>query len=1531
MDTRGLELGYYDVTRYTDGGEIRITSQSGDVALLLGSDVSVSAAAGGGNAGFVTINAPLGQFSTAGILEGQSGIGGRDGSFRLDAGTIASFETLRDALNNGQFNEKRDLRVRNGDIEISGYNTARNFLLSTDNGGITVTGTIDASGETGGNIVLSARNDLIVQSGALLTVAGQQFSNSGKGGAIFLEAGASTGGSAGVGTLGIEAGSTLDLSVAAFRQGVTTDPNGNYQDPTSSAFLGQFQGTLHLRTPQISGNTDVSVAKILGTIQGASSVVVEGYRIYAPASGTMNIALRNQINTDANSFVTPNEAALRTKLFGGTVNTALDNILVIAPGAEVINMAGDLALGLANPTGSSNVEARSTADWDLSSFRYGSRLAPGVLTLRARGDLVFNNTLSDGFTPIAATSARGNTSMWLATPQEINPLLPLNTQSWSYRLTAGSDLAAANASEVLPLADLLPNRGSVLVGEFYPAIPNTATSGGGVATGLNGLTANTIRISTSATDLGTRYEVIRTGTGDISVNAGRDVQLRNQFATIYSAGVAIPLSQRTRIFQNNDFVVPLVTQTGLSHPSQGTLGAIQQPYAPYYTMAGGDVSIFAGNNIGRFTVFGGNVIADTSRQIPSNWLYRRGYVDETGNFGVGGVGSGGLGTVTDPSASTTWWVDFSNFFQGFGSFGGGDISLAAGQDVINADAVVVTNARMAGRNPSLGVNIAPDIDNLLEYGGGDLVVRAGRNIDGGTYYLEKGNGVLFAGGEITTNAAKTISRGILAGPVPEIRDPGTWLPTLLFLGKSSFDVSARSNVLIGPASNAFGLPQGINNKFWYKTQFTTFDPEASVDIRSFGGSVTHRLAVSLPGDSDAQPVLFSAIQNQNTITPASASNFQPWIRLSERSIVGFRTPLTVNAPSIRSTAFSGDINIVGTMNLFPSSSGTLELVASGAVDGLQRTGQITANIDGVPTIVNAYSSASVNVSDADPARLPSITAPSAFQSLVGRELLAIRDSLADPLRNVTASFQETGAFTGAAASISTKQALHAQGVLHRTSTEPVRIYATGGSISGLTLFTPKLSQIVAEQDITDIAFYLQNANEDSVTIVSAGRDIIPFNENSPTRVAASDLALRNVITDAQQPTVVGTLTQALPGDIQINGPGALEVLAGRNIDLGTGANFVDGRGTGITSIGRERNPFLPIDGARLVVFAGIKGIENEGPALGLAGSNFNFEEFIDTYLPGGEPIIAIDDPELLEKLEEFSSLSPEQQNILALDVFFALLRQSAAEASQDGGTYALGNAASALLFGDSAGEEGSIQTRSRDIRTASGGGITIGTPSGGVTLASDIFGNPLTPPGIVTAAGGPVSIFMRDDLDIGQARVFTLRGGDLTIWSSEGDIAAGTAAKTVVSAPPTRVLIDSTSAEVVTDLGGLATGGGIGVLASVAGVKPGGVFLIAPQGTIDAGDAGIRATGDITLAADAVLNADNISAGGTSTGVPAAPTVAAPSIGGLSSASSSTAATSNAATQVADQARPTPTPEEEIPSEIVVEVLGYGGGEGSSE
>ena len=210
-------------------------------------------------------------------------------------------------------------------------------------------------------------------------------------------------------------------------------------------------------------------------------------------------------------------------------------------------------------------------------------------------------------------------------------------------------------------------------------------------------------------------------------------------------------------------------------------------------------------------------------------------------------------------------------------------------------------------------------------------------------------------------------------------------------------------------------------------------------------------------------------------------------------------------------------------------------------------------------------------------------------------------------------------------------------------------------------------------------------------------------------------------------------------------------------------------------------------------------------------------------------------------------------------------------------------------------------------------------------MASAIFGNPLTPPGIVTEYGGGISTFTNRDVSIGQARIFTLRGGDIIMWSTNGNIAAGTAPKTVVTAPPTRVVIDVTSANVQTDLGGLATGGGIGVLAAVEGVAVGNVDLVAPKGYVDAGDAGIRVTGNLNIAAQVVLNSSNISTGGTSTGaVPAAPS--APSVGSVTSASNtSAAAATTLAKPEAGQGPAEPKAAEEPLSLISVEVIGYGG------
>ncbi len=103
--------------------------------------------------------------------------------------------------------------------------------------------------------------------------------------------------------------------------------------------------------------------------------------------------------------------------------------------------------------------------------------------------------------------------------------------------------------------------------------------------------------------------------------------------------------------------------------------------------------------------------------------------------------------------------------------------------------------------------------------------------------------------------------------------------------------------------------------------------------------------------------------------------------------------------------------------------------------------------------------------------------------------------------------------------------------------------------------------------------------------------------------------------------------------------------------------------------------------------------------------------------------------------------------------------------------------------------------------------------------------------------------------------------------------------------------------------------------------------LIAPVGTIDAGDAGIRSAGNINISALVVLNSANISAGGSTSGTP---TIAAPNIAGLSVASSAAAA-GNATSDVAAQAGKPTSAATALPSLVTIEVLGYGGGDSDKD
>ncbi|RYD23498.1 MAG: filamentous hemagglutinin N-terminal domain-containing protein [Verrucomicrobiaceae bacterium] len=1461
LDVSGRTRKFHDIKKVTSAGSISLTAGNGDVILDKASKLDLSSPASGGNGGNLSISTPKGKFSLEGVIFGSGGKGGKDGGFFLDVLSLPSLEELTERLSASGLTEIQRIRVRSGNVLVKGTATARDFGLVVDQGNIRVTGTVDASGKTGGDIRLAAHGDVKLEDGSLLTVAGKDFSNAGKVGSVTLESGSSLNGVAGTGSVSILEGSKIDLSVAS-------KVDGDASTPGSSAYLGKFSGKLHIRAPRTTNNDDLLVDTLAGTIIGASSILVEGYKVYdlTSSGGTITGGVQTSIRTDATDFL--GAAGTRTENYDNIIDRLLDSNpdladnLVLAPGAEIVNRTGDLVLGTSSST--------TTSDWNLSTFRFGEKGAAGVLTLRSAGDLVFYNALSDGFSP---TLTSGDVSwLWTARLASRNPLLPQNQQSWSYRLTAGADLSSADFAAVLPTSSLVAGKGTLKLGK------NATNLTPGAGPGANVTTLSAIA---------NRFQVIRTGSGDIDINTARDIQLLNQFATIYTAGTAVADPTLGDLFK-----FPNITTV-----NSAALGSMQQEYAVQYSSGGGNVTLNAGGNIERLTLVGGQLVADSQYQMPTNWLYKRGYVGTDGLFGA---------DREDTSTSTTWWVDFSNFFQGVGALGGGDVTLTAGKNISNVDAVIPTNARMPGYKDSTQTErIAPDASRLIEIGGGDLLVHAGNNIDAGVYYVERGDGVLSAGSSIVTNATRSVLTSTNQASIH------TQLPTTLFLGKGSFDVSATGDLLLGPVANPFLLPGGQLNSYLNKSYFSTYGADSEVTVSSVGGTVTLKTKTAQSAGFE-EPFLYLWYRNKLLLAGSTTafSAKKPWLRLSERDVIPFSSLFSLQPSSVSAISFSGDVNLAGGLVLSPSPRGNVGIFASGSINALQPNGVLIS--EGVTSTF--WGNATINLSDADPAAIPGIANPFGYQGIGGTTATAAQTQEGF-LDFIKALFLESGDTLGSNVTLQTKQLLHGAGPLHRGDTEPLRLYAGEGDISGLTLFSPKVSRVIAGRDISDISFYIQNLSGNDTSVVSSGRDILPYNTLSELRQLASTGG--NVV----------SASSGIPrdGDIQISGPGTLEVLAGRNLDLGVGPNNPEGTGVGITSIGNTRNPYLPDNGANLVIGAGL------GLSLGLADSNLHIAEFIDTYVDTKEGAKYLKE---IAPDADFGALSSEEQARLAVEVFYRILRDAGRDYLKTGKkkSYKPANEAIKVLFGeDPDAFVGEILTRSRDIRTANGGDISMLTPGGGITLASSTTGNTLAPPGIVTAAGGNIGIFAKQSVSIGIGRIFTLRGGDEIIWSTKGDIAAGSSSKTVQTASPTRVRIDPQSAAVQTDLSGLATGGGIGVLNTVKGVEPGDVDLIAPEGTVDAGDAGIRVSGNLNIAANQVLNSANISVSGNSSGA-SAPSVSSPSVSGLTAASNSAATTTNSTTAPANEPpREQMVETSEVPSIITVEVIGYGGGSGEEE
>jgi Filamentous haemagglutinin family outer membrane protein len=169
-------------------------------------------------------------------------------------------------------------------------------------------------------------------------------------------------------------------------------------------------------------------------------------------------------------------------------------------------------------------------------------------------------------------------------------------------------------------------------------------------------------------------------------------------------------------------------------------------------------------------------------------------------------------------------------------------------------------------------------------------------------------------------------------------------------------------------------------------------------------------------------------------------------------------------------------------------------------------------------------------------------------------------------------------------------------------------------------------------------------------------------------------------------------------------------------------------------------------------------------------------------------------------IAEFRALPLEQRRSFLYDILFAELRTVADPIRNPENFQKCDRSYAAIqtLFPPSLGypdvfgqaskaNSGTLDLRSASIQTQFDGNISIVAPVGRIVVGSQSatpLSNDPSRTGILTLRRGNIRIFAEDDVLVNQSRIFTEQGGDILMWSSNGDLNAGKGAKTSASYPP---------------------------------------------------------------------------------------------------------------------------------------------------
>jgi len=990
--------------------------------------------------------------------------------------------------------------------------------------------------------------------------------------------------------------------------------------------------------------------------------------------------------------------------------------------------------------------------------------------------------------------------------------------------------------------------------------------------------------------------VVRTGDGSVSVAAAGDIDLRRTIApvlrrdpggvggsaeqvggnAIYTAGVRVSAASL------RGAVLPAFSGYSASFIPGPTNGLA---LAPVFSENGGAISLVAGRDIvGRRDAWG-DVFGDSGSPIvgigSSVILNARGYGQTTALMGSSYAGIGQNSPNQRWRYGTIGFDDVRGaisaglFTSGVGALAGGDVTIQAGHDA--TDLTIALNNSMVTSN-------AGGTKTLVSLGGGNLNLTAGRNLGGGQIDIASGKATISAGGDVA-------DAGTISGTNAQFGDNRNLLR--LRVSDATAAIAAAGSVTVGGLGS---LGVTIDQSGFGLSNF--FSPFAGVDLRGNGDVAIAQnrpelylltgngkpLATYLPpslaitanfgdiaiGSPDgflASSIMAASRFGQlSLIAGGDIANLS--LAMSDAAPVNYfgrLEPLALAFPRALNASSDADLRALHNRRITHRDNPVpVQILAAGSINqvvlNLPKQAQIHAGGD----IVN-MSFQGQNISPGDVTRISAsgdivgTVAVSTDAAVLGRSgVQGNTFALGGPGSLFIEAGRNLGPFVTSAAGTERSEAGGIRTIGNEANpwlpVQGANIYALfgvgkGADYSALqsTYLDPANLAGLDGDLFVQLADELGNKRPDRSRYVYAPVLADWLRTNAPESFTA--------VFGAAAPT-----GDALSSAAYIRYDALYAAFAGLN-QLSRNRFLIDK-----LYFGELAAPSDPAGPSFNQYIRGYRAVQALFPA------RLGYTDNLATYTTDPATVTA-DNPLGVP----VRNLVDGQPAVAAAVLTGSVdLRLATIETTRGGDVTILGPGGD-FVGGSVVRTEAQVNRRVT-ANNVSGGLLDLTSDAGYRDLLDGNYEAPLTSRGLITSIpqgfegvltlrGGQIRSFTDGSFILNQSRLFTQRGGEITLWSSNGDLNAGQGPRSSSNFPPISLrFVPNGFSEV--DSAGSVSGAGIGAFKASPSDPDASIRLIAPVGTVDAGDAGVRASGSVFVAAARVANADSFSAGGTISGVP---------------------------------------------------------------